>query len=158
MEKQIQIQFRLLDVKQLQFVSLTNQWPDGELQITNQLQFNADIDKRILHCVAHYEYKQNSITQLLLSVQSSFEFTRDSWSAMYRLQGDEWVLPVGLVQHLADVTIGATRGILAIRSEENGLPRVILPMIAAAQFVKTDLHLKRNPQHTIPMPSAGGKA
>ena len=77
---------------------------------------------------------------------------------MYRLQGDEWVLPVGLVQHLADVTIGATRGILAIRSEENGLPRVILPMMAAAQFVKTDLHLKRNPQHTIPMPSAGGKA
>ena len=41
MEKQIQIQFRLLDVKQLQFVSLTNQWPDGELQITKQLQCNA---------------------------------------------------------------------------------------------------------------------
>ena len=61
-------------------------------------------------------------------------------------QGDEWVLPAGLVQHMADVTIGATRGILAMRSEENGLPRIILPMMAAAQFVKTNLSLKRTPQ------------
>jgi hypothetical protein len=32
------------------------------------------------------------------------------------------------------------------RSEENGLPRIILPMMAAAQFVKTNLSLKRTPQ------------
>jgi hypothetical protein len=47
---------------------------------------------------------------------------------------------------MADVTIGATRGILAMRSEENGLPRIILPMMAAAQFVKTNHSLKRTPQ------------
>ena len=142
-QKQIQIQFRLLDVKELQFVTLTNKWPDGELQINNQLQFNADVDKRIVHCMGHYEYKKNGITQLLLSVQSTFEFTRESWSAMYRLQGDEWVLPVGLVQHLADVTIGSTRGILAVRSEEKGLPRIVLPMMASAQFIKNNLTIKR---------------
>ena len=28
-QKQIQVQFRLLDVRQLQFATLTNEWPDG---------------------------------------------------------------------------------------------------------------------------------
>ena len=146
MEKQVQIQFRLLDIRELQFVTLTNEWPEGELQITNQLQFSSETDKRIVRCSANFEYKKNDITQLIVTVQSTFEFAREGWSAMYRLQGDEWVLPVGLVQHMADVTIGATRGILAMRSEENGLPRIILPMMAAAQFVKTNLSLKRTPQ------------
>ncbi|MCR4921815.1 MAG: hypothetical protein K5945_08965 [Bacteroidaceae bacterium] len=146
MEKQVQIQFRLLDIKPLQFVTLTNSWPEGDQQITNQLQFSSDTERRIVRCTANFEYKQNDITQLIITVQSSFEFAREGWSAMYRLQGDEWILPVGLVQHLADITIGATRGILAVRSEENGLPRIILPMMAAAQFVKTNLSLKRTTQ------------
>ena len=142
-QKQIQIQFRLADVKPVQFVKLTNEWPEGEQQISNQLQFNSDTDKRIVRCTAHFEYKKNDITQLIITVQCIFEFAREGWSAMYRLQGDEWVLPAGLVQHMADLTIGATRGILAVKSEAEGLPRVILPMMAAAQFIKNNLAIKR---------------
>lgn len=145
-QKQIQVQFRLLDVRQLQFATLTNEWPDGELQITNQIQFSSETDKRIVRCTAHFEYKKNDITQLILSVQAVFEFAREGWSAMYNLQGDEWVLPAGLVQHLADITIGATRGILAVRTEEAGFPRVVLPMMAAGQFIRNNLSLKRQVQ------------
>ncbi len=158
-QKQIQVQFRLLDVKQLQFATLTSEWPDGELQITNQIQFSSETEKRIVRCTAHFEYKKNDITQLIMSVQSAFEFAREGWSAMYNLQGDEWVLPVGLVQHLADITIGATRGILAIRTEEAGFPRVVLPMLAVNQFIRTNLSLKRNPQNpTAPFPPVSGQA
>ena len=148
MEKQtqIQIQFRLTDVRPLQFVNLSDGWPEGEQQISNQLQFNSDTDHRIVRCTANFEYKKNDITQLIIAVQCTFEFAREGWSAMYRLQGDEWVLPAGLVQHMADITIGATRGILAVRSEENGLPRIVLPLISAAQFIKNNLSLKRQPQ------------
>ena len=145
-QKQIQVQFRLLDVRQLQFATLTNEWPDGELQITNQIQFNGETDKRIVRCTAHFEYKKNDITQLILGVQTVFEFTRDSWSTLYQLQGDQWVLPAGLVQHMADITIGATRGILAVRTEEAGFPRVVLPIMAAGQFIRNNLSLKRQTQ------------
>ena len=99
-----------------------------------------------MRCTAHFEYKKNDITQLILSVQAVFEFAREGWSAMYNLQGDEWVLPAGLVQHLADITIGATRGILAVRTEEAGFPRVVLPMMAAGQFIRNNLSLKRQVQ------------
>ena len=153
-KKEIQIQFRLTDVKLVQFVNLANQWPEGELQINNQLQFNSDTDKRIVRSTAHFEYKKNDITQLIITVQCTFEFAREGWSAMYRLQGDEWVLPAGLVQHMADITIGATRGILAVKSEESGLPRIVLPMIAAAQFIKSNLSLKRQPQNPGALPTA----
>ena len=81
-QKQIQIQFRLMDVKQLQFVNLANEWPEGEMQINNQLQFNCDTEKRVVRCNANFEYKKNDITQLILSVQTVFEFTRDSWSSL----------------------------------------------------------------------------
>ena len=62
---------------------------------------------------------------------------------MYQLQGDQWVLPAGLVQHLADVTIGASRGILAVRTEEAGLPKQILPLLSPAQIIQNNLALPR---------------
>lgn len=141
--KQIQVRFRLTDIKQLQFVNLTDQWPEGEMQIGNQLQFSSETEKRIIHCTASFEFKKNDITQLMLTVRSSFEFEREGWSAMYQLQGDRWVVPAGLVQHLADVTIGAARGILAVRSEETGLPKLMLPLLNPSQMIKDNLALPR---------------
>lgn len=159
MEKQIQIQFRLMDIEQLQFVNLANQWPEGELQINNQLQFNCETDKRIVHCKTHFEYKKNDITQLLFSVQTTFEFAREGWSAMYQLQGDQWILPAGLVQHMADLTINAARGILAMRSQEEGLPKLILPLINPGQILKNNISFKRQPAATeMPIGEPNGNA
>lgn len=159
MEKQIQIQFRLMDIEQLQFVNLANQWPEGELQINNQLQFNCETDKRIVHCKTHFEYKKNDITQLLFSVQTTFEFAREGWSAMYQLQGDQWILPAGLVQHMADLTINSARGILAMRSQEEGLPKLILPLINPGQILKNNISFKRQPAATeMPIGEANGNA
>lgn len=157
--KEIQIQFRLVDVQQLQFANLAKAWPEGEMQITNQLQFNSDTNKRVVRCLATFEYKKNDITQLILSVQTIFEFAREGWSAMYQLNEDQWVLPVGLVQHLADITISAARGVLAIRSEEEGLPRLVLPLMNPGQILQNNLAFKRIPQTTnMPMGNAGGNA
>ena len=141
-QKQIQIQFRLMDVRQLQFVNLANEWPEGELQINNQLQFNAETDKRIVRCNANFEYKKNDITQLILGVQTVFEFTRDSWSTLYQLDGDQWVLPAGLVQHMADITIGSARGIMAVRSEEAGIRAALAKVISAKHADMLDYNLK----------------
>lgn len=141
--KQIQVRFRLTDIQQLQFVPLTTEWPEGEMQIGNQLQFSSQTDKRVIHCTATFEFKKNDITQVMLTVRTSFEFEREGWSAMYQLQGDRWVVPAGLVQHLADVTIGAARGILAIRSEEAGLPKLMLPLLNPSQMIRDNLALPR---------------
>ncbi len=142
-EKQLQIQFKLVDVQEVQFVALVNEWPNGEMQVSNQLQYGAETDKRMVRCSVHFEYKKNDITQLLLTVQTAFEFSSESWSNMYRLDGDEWVLPAGLLQHIADITIGAARGILAVRTQEKGFPRVILPMMSAVHVVKNNIRFPR---------------
>ena len=158
-QKQIQIQFRLVDVQELQFVNLSKQWPEGELQVNNQLQFNCDTEKRIVRCVTNFEYKKNDITQLILGVQTVFEFAREGWSAMYDLNGDQWILPVGLVQHIADMTIGAARGIMAIRSEEAGIPKQILPLINTCKTLKCNISFKRVQQgKTVPIGNSGGNA
>lgn len=145
-EKQIQVQFKLMDVQQLQFVALTNEWPEGEMQVGNQLNFNCNTEARQLKVLVRFEYKKNDITQLMLDVQSSFEFSRESWSSLYNLQDDSWILPAGLMQHLADITIGAARGILAIRTEEAGLPRVMLPLVAPQQVIKQNIRFPRQTQ------------
>ncbi len=145
-QKQIQIQFRLMDVRQLQFVNLASEWPQGEMQINNQIQFNCETDKRTVRCNANFEYKKNDITQLILGVQTVFEFTRDSWSSLYQLDGDQWVLPAGLVQHMADITIGSARGIMAVRSEEAGIPKQILPLVNPGQMLRNNIAFKRVPQ------------
>lgn len=147
-ENQIQIQFKLVDVQQIQFATLTNEWPEGEMQIANQIQFNSDNDKRIVRCTAHFEYKKNDITMLILAVQTVYEFSRESWSAMYQLQDDSWVLPAGLLQHLADITINSSRGILSVRCEDAGFPRVVLPLMNPAQVIRNNLRLPRVPANT----------
>ena len=158
-QKQIQIQFRLVDVQELQFVNLSKQWPEGELQVNNQLQFNCDTEQRIVKCVTNFEYKKNDITQLILTVQTVFEFAREGWSAMYDLNGDQWILPVGLVQHIADMTIGAARGIMAIRTEEAGLPKQILPIVNPGQILQSNISFKRTTQaKAIPIGNSGGNA
>lgn len=145
-QQQFQVQFRLMDIRQLQFVNLSNEWSEDEMQINNQLQFNCETDKRVVRCNANFEYQKNDITQLILGVQTVFEFTRDSWSSLYQLDGDQWVLPAGLVQHLADITISAARGILAVRSEEAGIPKQILPLVNSGQILKNNIAFKRVPQ------------
>ena len=78
---------------------------------------------------------------------------------MYDLNGDQWILPVGLVQHIADMTIGAARGILAIRSEEAGLPKQILPLINPGQILKNNISFKRVTQgKNVPISNSGGNA
>ncbi len=145
-EKQMQIQFKLMDVEEIQFQNLTNGWPEGELQVSNQMQFQAETDKRILRCKANFEYKKNDITQLLLTVQTTFDFAPESWSQMYNLDDDAWILPAGLMQHIADITIGASRGILAVRTADQGLPHVIIPLVNPAQIVRANFKFPRTPQ------------
>lgn len=158
-QKQIQIQFRLMDIQQLQFVNLANEWPEGELQITSQLAFNSETDKRIVRCNLNFEYKKNDITQLIFAVQGVFDFAREGWSAMYQLQEDQWVLPAGLVQHLADITLNAARGMLVIRSEEAGLPKLILPLMNASQMINNNIAFKRQPAPAeMPINGANGNA
>lgn len=122
------------------------------MQISSQINFASDVDKRVVRCLLNLEFKKNDITQLILSVQTVFEFARESWSAMYQLKTDEWVLPAGLVQHLADITIGSARGILSVRSEEAGFKRVLLPLMNPAQMMRNNLSLRRSP-HEVPQTS-----
>lgn len=154
-QKQIQIQFKLNDVRQVQFATLCNEWPEGELQVGNQINFNCDTQNRIVRCLVNIEYKKNDITQLILGVETVFEFSRESWSSMYDLDGDQWVLPVGLVHHIADITIGAARGILAVRTEDAGFPRAMLPLVNPQQFMRSNLCFKRNAGPQMPTATKG---
>ena len=47
-QQQIQIQFKLNDVRQVQFVTLCNEWPEGELQVGNQINFSSDTQNRLV--------------------------------------------------------------------------------------------------------------
>ena len=151
-QKQIQIQFKLNDVRQVQFVTLCNEWPKGEMQVGNQINFSSDTQQRLVRCLLNIEYKQNDITQMILGVETVIEFSRESWSSMYDLNGDQWILPVGLVHHLTDVTIGAARGILAVRTEDAGFPRAMLPLVNPQQFMRDPLRFPR----IIPNQAAAG--
>ena len=85
----------------------------------------------------------NDITQLLLSVETGFEFERESWSALYDLSSDSWIIPAGLLHHITDLTLSAARGILSVRTEDAGFPRVMLPLVDPRQFMRNNLSLKR---------------
>ncbi len=153
--KNVQVQYRLVDLKEVQFERLAKEWPTGEIQVGNQIHFQCDTEKRAIRCTANFEYKKDNVTLLLLCVQSVFDFAREGWSAMYHLEGDQWIIPAPLMQMLADVTISAARGILAVRSEEAGLPRQILPLMNPAQVLRENVRFPRKPQAPSYPPAQG---
>ncbi len=158
-KKEVQLQFRLKDVRLLQFVNLSNGWPEGDMQVGNQIQFNADTAQRVVLCNLNVEYKKNDLTQLLFGTQVVIEFSRESWSALYQLQGDQWVVPAELACHLADLTLGAARGMLSVKSEEAGLPRLILPLLNPHQVVRGNLLFPRQRSASeVPLPPSAGNA
>lgn len=158
-KREIQLQFRLKDVRLLQFVNLSNGWPEDDMQIGNQIQFNANTALRQVLCNMNVEYKKNDITQLIIGTQGVIEFSRESWSALYQLQGDQWIVPCGLACHLADITLGAARGMLSVKSEEAGLPRLILPLMDPRQIVRDNLRFPRQkPAPEMPLPPSAGNA
>ena len=64
---------------------------------------------------------------------------------------------------MADITIGSARGIMAVRSEEAGIPKQILPLVNPGQMLRNNIAFKRVPsqQHptgTIPMDGTLGTA
>ncbi len=141
--KQLQIQYKLADMKELQFALFADEWPPEQVQLANQLQYTADTAERIVRCTARIEYKLGKETQLLLMWQSTFEFSRDSWSSLYNLEGDEWIVPVALLRHFADLTIGAMRGALVVHAGEKGFPAPLLPNMAIARVVKNNIRFPR---------------
>ena len=80
-QQQIQIQFKLNDVRQVQFVTLCNEWPEGELQVGNQINFSSDTQNRLVRCLLNIEYKKNDITQMMLGVETVSELSREAWSS-----------------------------------------------------------------------------
>ena len=60
---------------------------------------------------------------------------------------------------MADITIGSARGILAVRSEEAGIPKQILPLVNPGQMLRNNIAFKRVPQQqngpTGPLPLDG---
>ena len=110
-------------------------------------------------CNLNVEYKKNDLTQLLFGTQVVIEFSRESWSSLYQLQGDHWIVPAPLACHLADVTMGAARGMLSVKSEEAGLPRLILPLMDPRQVVRDNLRFPRQKSTgEIPLPPSAGNA
>ena len=110
-------------------------------------------------CNMNVEYKKNDLTQLIFGAQCVIEFSRESWSALYQLQGDQWIVPAELACHLADATLGAARGMLAIKSEEAGLPRLILPLMDPRQIVRENLRFPRQKSASeMPLPPSAGNA
>jgi hypothetical protein len=66
---------------------------------------------------------------------------------------------------MADITIGSARGIMAIRSEEAGIPKQILPLVNPGQMLRNNIAFKRvpqqkpnNPTGAIPMDGTLGTA
>ncbi len=141
--KTIQLKYRLIDIDEMQFHSFVNEWSKEEMQVGSKLDFNPDVMKRTVRCVVESEYKLNDITQLIIQVQNTFEFTADSWSALYQLQGDQWLLPAGLLQQMADATINSARGILAVRTKDLGFPAVLLPPVDVRKVVNKNLIVPR---------------
>ena len=75
------------------------------------------------------------------------------------MQGDQWVVPAELACHLADLTLGAARGMLSVKSEEAGLPRLILPLLNPHQVVRGNLLFPRQRSASeVPLPPSAGNA
>ncbi len=148
MEKEPEIGFTLQGIKLEQFAMFEENYEQKEnieLNVKIEVKVN-QIDKRIgIFLAVTYLHKQKVLVKIVVSCH--FLISDDSWKYIMNDEEQSFLIPKGLLTHLAMLTIGTTRGILFAKTEGTIFSGFILPTIDVTEMLTEDMKLLIEPQH-----------
>ncbi len=112
---------------------------DKDIGLVTGLQFGADIEKKGIKCTIRISFEQDDRPFLILVASNEYSIDHAAWSAFTRTDDKKMVLPKGFMAHLAMLTVGTSRGMLHVKTENTKFNRYFLPTINVAEMINDDV-------------------
>lgn len=134
-----EVSFALARITTEQFAILeSNYCKSGEIKLQVNFRFGADKNKRIVAVFANFTFECSQKPFLVVEAGCHFSIKPESWDKMLNEAQNTLVVPMGLVQHLAMLTVGTSRGILHAKTENTVFNKFFLPTINVADLLVSD--------------------
>ncbi len=138
MTREIEVSFRLIDIKNDQFAILEENYiDDSEVNLTTNLTFGLNNDEKTFSITAKHTFTIDSKPFLTIQTTCFFKLSDETFEKFK--SENKIILPQEFVAHMAMLTIGTTRGILHTKTEGTKFNKFILPTINVVTMIPEDI-------------------
>jgi hypothetical protein len=130
------IEFQLIKTENKQFVCFPEKVTQGSLNINTTFQFGVANDRSNIKCDLLLKFNQGEELVLLCEIICYFSVKPESWDEMKTDNG--YSVPVFFLQHMANVVVGLTRGVIFAKSEGTVFQSHVIPLMNLTEIIKED--------------------
>ncbi|MCK4923117.1 MAG: hypothetical protein KAS71_18845 [Bacteroidales bacterium] len=134
-----QVSFALTRITTEQFATIESNYCDkDDIKLQSSFRFAADNKKRLVGVFTNFTFEVEQKTFMIIEAGCHFMIKPESWDELINSDGSILKIPKGIVQHLAMITVGTTRGILHAKTENTPFNQYYIPTINVAEMIKQD--------------------
>lgn len=131
--------FALAKVTSEQFATI-DECPNekGEIKVATNIRFGADEAEKMIAVFTAFKFECNEKPFIIIEAGCHFNIEQNSWNDMFNAEKQELLVPKELLQHLAMITVGTSRGILHAKTENTSFNKFVLPTINVSAMIQHD--------------------
>lgn len=142
------IQFNLSKVETTQFAAFPDVVKSNEFGVKVEFKFRVADNRNSIQCIGKFCYFQDAQLALLCETICTFSIFANSWQEMENADGS-YTIPVGFLQHLANINTGFTRGVIFAKTEGTVLQLHVLPLLNLTEIIKDGINVKKADQEGV---------
>ena len=133
------IQFRLVGVKTIQFVSIdVGEVLENDVTISSDYGYGLNVEDGILGC----QYKGQLFKKdlfIMVEVSCLFAVKQTSLKKLKVKNKKQYRFPSALIRNFTEITVSTARGVLHEKTVGNQYQKFILPVVDTQDIIKEDL-------------------
>ncbi|VAW21357.1 hypothetical protein MNBD_BACTEROID01-1333 [hydrothermal vent metagenome] len=140
MEKQDnKVSFALAKITTEQFATIESKFCEtDDIKLQANFRFAADKENKLVGVFANFTFECGQEAFIIIEAGCHFKIKPESWEKLLKSDDNTLVIPKGIIQHLAVITVGTTRGILHAKTENTSFNQFYIPTINMAEMIKQD--------------------
>lgn len=138
MDTKKNVSFRLLNIVTEQFATFEIENLPETNDLKSELQFSINPKNRVVACRIKFQFLYENQPIVTLTVVCNFDVKENSWNNNI-VSDKKIILPKHFLEHLCGITVGTSRGILHVKTENTFFNRFIIPTLNVSTLVKKDV-------------------
>lgn len=130
------VRFNMSRIAVSQFAILSENMPQGEMNMLTEISFQYSSESRQIACEAGFRFTYEDETILVLKVQCEFRIHESDWAGFVRKDGVG--IPKSVLEILAVHTIGTSRGVLFCKTEGTAFNSLMIPPLNVARMMEDE--------------------
>lgn len=140
----MKVPFKLVGLRTKQFAIISNIKDSSSFNVKSSFEFGFNAEDSLIKSVSSFIYEQSDSPLLKLEVEGIFQIDSSCWANWTK--GTTCTIPVGLLQHLATIVVGASRGILLEKTASTPYSSHFLPLLDLTKVITEAAVINLSPE------------